>query len=211
MDLFTVLLGTLGAVIGYVIFIAILVRLFSRLGSIPMGVLQNFNIKKTARGTPLITVVGRAEGLISFILTILGLSNQTHFELFEDRILYRSNSLSLQIVNTVMMDHVSYTICTIYQPIWILFLGGLQLMAAFLLLLGSFFIGSGPALVFGALALTSAYLFWTNRFLVMGITTSSGDSFGIGFKRSIIENVEVDFGKVRNAMRLVDQKVLAAR
>ena len=30
-------------------------------------------------------------------------------------------------------------------------------------------------------------------------------------KRSIIENIEVDFGKVRKAMRLVDEKILAAK
>lgn len=79
----------------------------------------------------MIRVAGRAEGLISFILTIMGLSDQTHFELFEDRIFYRSNSLSLQIVNTVMLDHVNYTICTLYQPIWILIIGGLLLIASF--------------------------------------------------------------------------------
>ncbi|MCY2971622.1 MAG: hypothetical protein NTZ30_13245 [Planctomycetota bacterium] len=43
------------------------------------------------------------------------------------------------------------------------------------------------------------------------VKTSSGDTFGIVFKRSIIENIEVDFGKVRNAMRLVDEKILAAK
>jgi len=31
------------------------------------------------------------------------------------------------------------------------------------------------------------------------------------FKRSIIENIEVDFGKVRKAMRLVDEKILSAK
>jgi hypothetical protein len=77
--------------------------------------------------------------------------------------------------------------------------------------LGVAFVGSLPALILGVLALFSAYFFWTNRFLVMAIKTSSGDTFGIVFKRSIIENVEVDFGKVRNAMHLVDKKILAAK
>lgn len=52
--------------------------------------------------------------------------------------------------------------------------------------------------------------FWTIFFFAV-VKTSSGDTFGIVFKRSIIENIEVDFGKVRNAMRLVDEKILAAK
>jgi len=51
---------------------------------------------------------------------------------------------------------------------------------------------------------------WTNWFWAV-VKTSSGDTFGIVCKRSIIENIEVDFGKVRNAMRLVDEKILAAK
>jgi hypothetical protein len=185
--------------------------IFSGFGGLPVRVLQKFKIHKSANGTPLICVVGRAQGLISFVLTILGLSDQTHFELFEDRIFYRSNSLSLQIVNTVMLEHVNYTICTLYQPIWTLIIGGLFLIAAFFSILAVAFVGSLPAFIFALLAVFSAYFFWTNRFLVMGIKTSSGDTFGIVFKRSIIENIEVDFGKVRKAMRLVDGKILAAK
>jgi hypothetical protein len=211
MDLITVILEMIGALVVYWVFLGFGTALFSGFGTLPKRVLQNFRINKAARGTALVRVVGRAEGLISFILTIMGLSDQTHFELFEDKIFYRSNSLSLQIVNTVMLDHVNHTICTLYQPIWVLVFGAFQLLAALLSLLGVAFVGSLPALILGVLALFSAYFFWTNRFLVMAIKTSSGDTFGIVFKRSIIENVEVDFGKVRNAMHLVDKKILAAK
>ena len=211
MELFNVLLQILGVLIAYRIFLGFFTTLFSGFGALPKRVLQKFKIHKSANGTPLVRVVGRAQGLISFILTIMGLSDQTHFELFEDRIFYRSNSLSLQIVNTVMLDHVNYTICTLYQPIWILIFGGLLLIASFFSLLAVAFVGSLAAFIFGMLAVFSAYFFWTNRFLVMGIKTSSGDIFGIVFKRSIIENIEVDFGKVRKAMRLVDEKILASK
>ena len=211
MELFNVLLQILGVLIAYRIFLGFFTTLFSGFGALPKRVLQKFKIHKSANGTPLVRVVGRAQGLISFILTIMGLSDQTHFELFEDRIFYRSNSLSLQIVNTVMLDHVNYTICTLYQPIWILIVGGLLLIASFFSLLAVAFVGSLAAFIFGMLAVFSAYFFWTNRFLVMGIKTSSGDIFGIVFKRSIIENIEVDFGKVRKAMRLVDEKILASK
>lgn len=207
MELFNVLLQILGVLIAYRVFLGFAMTLFSGFGGLPVRVLQKFKIHKSANGTPLIRVVGRAQGLISFVLTILGLSDQTHFELYEDRIFYRSNSLSLQIVNTVMLDHVNYTICTLYQPIWTLIIGGFLLIASFFSLLAVAFVGSLPAFVFGMLAVFSAYFFWTNRFLVMGIRTSSGDTLGIVFKRSIIENIEVDFGKVRNAMRLVDEKI----
>ena len=211
MELFNVLLQILGVLIAFRIFLGFAMTIFSGFGGLPVRVLQKFKIHKSANGTPLVRVVGRAQGLISFVLTILGLSDQTHFELFEDRIFYRSNSLSLQIVNTVMLDHVNYTICTLYQPIWTLIIGGLLLIASFFSLLAVAFVGSLPAFVFGMLAVFSAYFFWTNRFLVMGIRTSSGDTLGIVFKRSIIENIEVDFGKVRKAMRLVDEKILAAK
>ncbi len=211
MELFNVLLQILGVLIAYRVFLGFAMTLFSGFGGLPVRVLQKFKIHKSANGTPLIRVVGRAQGLISFVLTILGLSDQTHFELYEDRIFYRSNSLSLQIVNTVMLDHVNYTICTLYQPIWTLIIGGFLLIASFFSLLAVAFVGSLPAFVFGMLAVFSAYFFWTNRFLVMGIRTSSGDTLGIVFKRSIIENIEVDFGKVRKAMRLVDEKILASK
>ena len=211
MELFNVLLQILGVLIAYRVFLGFAMTLFSGFGGLPVRVLQKFKIHKSANGTPLIRVVGRAQGLISFVLTILGLSDQTHFELYEDRIFYRSNSLSLQIVNTVMLDHVNYTICTLYQPIWTLIIGGFLLIASFFSLLAVAFVGSLPAFVFGMLAVFSAYFFWTNRFLVMGIKTSSGDTLGIVFKRSIIENIEVDFGKVRKAMRLVDDKILASK
>lgn len=211
MDLFFMLFYTLGALIGYRIFLGFYTILFSGLGNLPKRVLQKFIVHKSARGTPLIRVVGRAEGLISFILTFLGLSDQTHFELYEDRLFYRSNSLSRQNVDTVMLDHVNFTICTLYQPIWVLFFGIVQMLAACLALLLVTFVGAMPAFILGSLALFSAYFFWTNRFLVMGIKTSSGETFGIIFTRSIIENVEVDFGKVREAMRLVDKKILAAK
>lgn len=211
MNLFTMLFYTLGVLIGYRVFLEFYTVLFSGLGNLPKRVLQKFIVHSSAKVTPLIRVVGRAEGLISFILTFLGLSDQTHFELYEDHLFYRSNSLSRQNVDTVMLDHVNFTICSLYQPIWVLFFGILQLLAAGLSLLLVTFVGAMPAFVLGSLALFSAYFFWTNRFLVMAIKTSSGDTFGIVFKRSIIENVEVDFGKVRNAMHLVDKKILAAK
>ena len=209
----------------YTIFLIICMTIFSGFKGLPVRVLQKFRIHKSANGTPLIRVVGRTGGLISFLLTIFGLSDQTHFELFEDRIFYRSNRHSIQIVNTVMLDHVNCTICTLYQPIWALVWGALQLLVALFLLLGGLvawpFVDVDDrlmnlvlilsAFMFGIFTLISAYFFWTNRFLVMGIKTSSGDTFGIVFKRSIIENIEVDFGKVRNAMRLVDEKILAAK
>jgi hypothetical protein len=37
----------------------------------------------------------------------------------------------------------------------------------------------------------------------MAVNTSFSNTFDVFFKQSIIENIEVDFGKVRNAKRLV--------
>lgn len=209
---FLSLMGSLIAVlIAYRIFLGLFMALFSTMGRFPRRVLQKFQIQTSNKNQPLIRVVGRAEGLISFILTHLGLSDQTHFELHPDRIFYRSNSLSLQVVNTVLPKHVNYTICTIYQPIWVLVLGVFQLLGSMLTLLGVMWIGSGLSVILGFLALFSAYFFWTNRFLVMGVVPANGQPFGIMFKRSIIENMEVDFGKVRKAMQIVDNKMIAAK
>lgn len=208
---FLLLLGhLLGSLIAYRIFLGVVMAI--AMGRFPRRVLQKFQIQTSNKNQPLVRVVGRAEGLISFILTHLGLSDQTHFELHHDRIFYRSNSLSLQVVNTVMMDQVTFTICTIYQPIWVLVLGMLQLLGSVLMLLGVMWIGSWISVILAFLAMFSAYFFWTNRFLVMGVQPSSGGvTFGIMFKRSIIENMEVDFGKVRKAMQIVDDKLIAAK
>jgi len=196
------------ALISYRIFLGILTILFSSIGRFPRRVLQVFQIQTSDLKKPLIRVQGRAEGLISFILTHLGLSDQTHFELYSDRIFYRSNSLSLQVVNTVSPGHINYSICTLYQPIWVLVLGVIQMLGSILSLLGVMFIGSGISVILAVLAFYSAYFFWTNRFLVMGVCPSNGEKFGIIFKRSIIENMEVNFEKVRTAMKMVDDVML---
>ena len=88
MELITILIQILGALFVYRIFLGFAMTIFSGFGALPKRVLQKFKSHKAANGTPLVRVVGRAEGLISFILTIMGLSDQTHFELFEDRIFY---------------------------------------------------------------------------------------------------------------------------
>lgn len=139
-----------------------------------------------------ISLKGRAPGLISWAMSLLGISPTVSFECNCNNIVYETGSWSGKTVKAIPISKVSSVYYGYAKP-W---------KAAVMLVVAGFVLGH---LVSSATGSTSAAVMTTvllmvlalayyllNKNLGIGVAEVGGIVSGIDFKRSIIENVNVD-------------------
>lgn len=166
----------------------------------PILVLRRFEVK--AEGSPAVLIEGRPSGLVSWILTSAGLETLTVFMVTDKHIRVRRASLSGESHQVVPTTAVSSTECGYSQPI-ALFIGAA--IAALLSLLWALYAHSTAVFTVGlfiALACTLVYLLQRKVFIT--VETTGGDHFGVAFKPSVIEGVNVNLPKALQAVARIN-------
>lgn len=156
-----------------------------------------------------IVISGRESGLLAWFLACVGIDPTTTMKVSQKRIEFKSSSLSGTSNRMLLPQGVSSTYYGYHKP-WKKALG---LFIVFLWLFGSL-IGSlassvGPRnLVLGIVFSVATSLFisllyyFLNRTLMIGIVENSGLVNGIMFKRSVIENINIDERQARYVCEL---------
>jgi hypothetical protein len=172
-------------------------------------VLRKFAVDETAADGVVLHIVGRKPGLIAYLLTVIGFDAETSLSMNEDEILIKTSSLSGQIHQLVPLPNVSSTQCGYYKPIGLLICG----IVFFVLGIVAGIRDSGVGLllfwVLGGILFAS---YWLSKSMLISIETMGGMfPLGLRFKPSVIEGVSVDIQKVLQAVRLINQRVVAAQ
>ncbi|MFZ6870776.1 hypothetical protein ACO0LF_01755 [Undibacterium sp. Di27W] len=156
-----------------------------------------------------ISITGRQSGLIAWILSLMGVDPTTRILVGVDRVEFTSNSLAGTESRMLPLQSICSTYYGYHKP-WKKALGFFAI---------AFFIASSlikeqmftPAIVILLVgALIGLVYYFLNRELTMGFVENSGLIDGIRFKRSVIENIDVNEEQAKSACVII-QKLIEAK
>jgi hypothetical protein len=173
---------------------------------LPVLVLRKFSIEKIPSNHIYLDIRGRSSGIISYILTNVGVDSETSLKLTENFILFKSTSLYGQVNNLIPLTSISSTNCGYSKPFSYIILSIISLFGGLFLLFSrmnkTYYIGS--FLISGLFIL--GYIL--EKKLIISVETYGGQVIGLIFKRSVIENLPIDINSTINATNLINLKVI---
>ncbi len=175
----------------------------------PVLALKKFEIDEEMRT---LLVEGRAPGFMSWLLARMGLDATTTLSCNPTEVSFRQSSLYGQMTAGVAMPAVASVTAGYSKPISWLILGGVFLAFGVFGAGNAVVAGMGGApLVLGVglvLAVLCLVKYVLSKTIVLAVETSGGATFGLTFKRSIIEGVAMDVGKAQKAMAVINENVV---
>lgn len=195
-----------------IIVAAIFIGFFSTLGLFrrrrgPTLVLRKFSV--AADEENVIEIVGRVQGLLSWLLTILRLDTETSLLVTKDKVHFKTSSLFGQVHQVAPLTSVSSSHCGYLKPIQFFIIGVIIAIAG---LIAGLTQESGVPIV---ISLIVGICFIVAYFLLKKMTfvieTHGSSVMGLTFKRSIIENVDLDIEQALNAIEILNEKVIESQ
>ncbi len=155
-----------------------------------------------APGEPNVAIVARDSGLMSFLLSIVGIDATATLQISSRHVFYEEGSLSGFERRFVPLEHVAHTSYGRVKP-W-------KQTGIFIAL--SIGLGGLVAGVFGMLVLLvgvglSLLYYFLNRTLRIGVRDVSGYQIELPFGRSVIEGQEIDEKAAENVMRIIEHLI----
>jgi len=163
-----------------------------------------------------VSITGRESGLIAWILSLVGVDPTTAILVGLDRVEFSSSSLAGTQSRLIPLQSVCSTYYGYHKP-WKAAVG----IVAFFLFFGTSIASaimeggsrSGGASIFlgaGAAGFVVALIYYfLNRTLTLGFVEVSGHVSGIQFKRSVIENVDINEAQAKAVCTIVQRLIEA--
>jgi len=160
-----------------------------------------------------VRIAGREGGLISWLLSLMGIDPSTTILVGLDRVEFTSASLAGTESRLIPLEGVCSTYYGYYKPwkaaaviIALFMFFGMSMGSAAASQGGAFFAFLFTTLVGVAIALVYYFL---NRKLTLGFVETSGVINGIRFKRSVIENVDINQDQAKIVCIIVQRLIEA--
>ncbi len=172
-------------------------------------VLRRFSVDATGANGVYVEIVGRNAGLVGWLLSVIGLDDDAHLRLTAQQVSLETLSLQGRSRAVVPMACVASAAAGYEKSLSLLIIG--SMLAMFGLYDG--LVGDSARGMLGSLLLGGIFLFfyWLSKRLSITIETTGGSRLGLRFKRSLIENVEVDFDKASAVVDMLEGLALAAQ
>lgn len=164
----------------------------------PVLVLRRFHIDENANDIN-VEIVGRASGVTAWLLTVMGLDAETKLTVHKSKIVFKNASLSGELHQVVPMASISSTHCGYSKPISLLFIGIFLFIGG---LLGSKII---LGLIIGGIFIL---LYFLSKKTSIVLETSGGLQLCLSFKRSVIENVDIDLEQALNVIKIINNNIV---
>jgi hypothetical protein len=173
-------------------------------GSVSMGsvlVIKSWSVNPNpGPSEPHIRIVGRASGLISFLLSLVGIDATTTLTVTARHIEYESGSLEGFTRLITPLDHVSTTFYGLFKP-W------KSTMVFVALGVAAITLGTAGAIL-GMLMIFGAGLYYfLNRQLTLGYIAYSKPGYALRFKRSVIEGQEINEKALSDIIYLIEHLI----
>jgi hypothetical protein len=157
-------------------------------------VIKSWSVNPDASaGQPHLRVVGRESGIVSFVLSLVGISATTSLIVTSRHIEYERGSLSGFERSITPMSNVSATYYGRFKP-WKLALAIATISVPLISFFGLGLIG----------ILSAGLYYYLNKKLTLGFVANSGKSSSLVFKRSVIEGQEITEDALRNIIALIE-------
>jgi hypothetical protein len=152
----------------------------------PTYVIKEWKVNnQPAVGQPYVYIKGRAPGLLSWLLSMIGIEPTVTFQVTQDSIVCEQGSLAGSMRRVIPLANVSSTINGYRKPIELLILAVVSLVTVIL------------PIIF-------IILYFLNKSLTIGVIEVSGMPNLIRFKRSVIEGQNIDENAAANVVGIID-------
>jgi hypothetical protein len=155
-----------------------------------------------------VEIKGRAPGLVAFILSAMGLDATTTFSADRQMITCKKTSLSGEDHVTVPTPCVATLACGYNKPIGLLFLAVVFFLQGLYMSFEGGRHGGKMGMVSILVGIGCAVAYFLLKKMYLYVITNGGNIIGLKFKRSVIENVQVDITKVKEAIEVLRNNVL---
>ena len=177
------------------------------IGGAPL-VLRRFQIDETGTSGANVWIEARQPGLVSFLLTIVGLDPNSSLRVTRGSISFQNSSVFGMNQVSTPLANIGAFVGGYKKPFWALVFSGLMLFAG----LSFAFTEDGGALfgIFAFLALVGLLYYYLQKTMFMGFETSGGGTYGFAFKASVLEGVGVDIKRVESTIAYVNSLISSA-
>ena len=134
-------------------------------------------------------IVGRTAGLFGWLLSMIGVDANTELIVSGNHVTFRAASLFGELTTLCPMGRVASVRCGYAKPVQYLLLAALTAMTIVL-----------PVIFIIA--------YFLEKRVVVLVETTGGTWFGLAFKRSVIEGVQVDVDKAREVVEVINRHVM---
>lgn len=179
-------------------------------------VLRRFRIiRNPASPTdPVIQIAGRPSGIISWILTTIGLSDETTLVVTGREISILDSSIRGQHHSVVSLASVSSLHCGYIKPIWPLVVGAICLLGGVASALKPYQeFGARLGSLAGGIVVGGLFLlfYWLSRKINITLQARGSAWLGLTFKPSVIENIQVDIDQSKKVIGIIHALVMKAQ
>lgn len=171
----------------------------------PTLVLREFVLDEYTRSGTYVQIVGRAPGLVAYVLTAMGIDAETTLTVGDSDIFLRSASLCGETHQVIPLSSVASTHCGYQKPIGFVFVG---ILFAVLGLIAGSFAATAFLLAIGAICVL---LYFLRKNLTITVETNGGLIIGLRFRPSVIEGVAVAMDRSLRTIRLINRQVILSR
>lgn len=170
----------------------------------PALVLKEFTVSPRPIDSYYIRISGRPQGVLAWLLSLSGIGTDTSFYVSAGDVNFSSASLSGKFRSFVPLRNVASAHSGYSQNIALIFVAGILALGG-LIVAASVKEGGATVFLVGlVLAALCLLAFWLSRKMILAIETNGGMILGVKFKRSLIENVPVDFQETAEAIRVLN-------
>jgi len=175
----------------------------------PTLTLRRFHVAATPDDGVFVEIIGRPAGLMGWLLTTVGLESEQRFKATASDVVVDSSGLQGRRQEMAPLSGIASASTGYEKSLWTL-LSGVAVLGYGLF--RGFADDSKFALATG-LALGGALLikYWLSKRLHVAVETNGGRFIGLTFKRSVIENVVVDFEKCSSVIDVLQRLILASQ
>lgn len=157
----------------------------------------------------LLRMQGRPSGFVGWLLTSLGLTDETVFRADEGGVTLAGSSLHGKSTSFVPYRAVSSVRAGYQQPVFVVVFGALLGLAALVSVVDD--LRSNTLTMTTGLLIAGAFACWfwyqTQRNLYIVVETHGGNLVGVSFKPSVIEGVGLDIQRACQIMAAMEAKV----
>lgn len=206
MGVFNLGYGELLLLLPFLIIIIFIFSIFSRSrrGAGPTLVLKEFQVYEEPDNGIYVKIVGRASGIVAWILTTMGFDTLTSLIVTNKGISFQSSSLLGETIHIAPLTSIASSFSGFMKPIGYIILGVMFILGGFMFGLLGFFFG----LIIGVVLF---YVYSLKKLFIVTIETHGSMKMGLIFKRSVIENVAVDINLVQKAITVINDQILMAQ
>lgn len=153
---------------------------------VPSYVVKEWTVQpEPAPGAPYVVIKGRAPGLISWVMSLMGLEATATFVVTEDCCIHEHSSLFGSSRRVIPLNSVSSTVTGYRKPV------------EYLILAAALCWTIVPPIIL-------VVMYFLNKTLTVGIVERAGIANIIQFKRSVIEGQNIDEASARHVTEIVD-------